>query len=104
MFTGYGWSFLVLFFAVMIGGLVFFKDFRQDSSLYRSPWPEIICATATVIASWFLGRWLNRGRPSKIFEGYPPTGHSFWGIRVEYCGLFAVFFYGYLIFKGNVFP
>ena len=104
-FSGYGWSALALWFAVFLGSLFFFKNFKQDSPLYLSPWPEIICASINIVGCGILGWWLNRGRPRKVFEfdTLATTGHTFCFVRVEYCGLFSVLFYGYCLFTGGVF-
>jgi hypothetical protein len=107
MFSGYGWTVLVVFFGIFLGSLFFFKDFKQDAPLYFSPWPELICMALNVVACWFLGRWLNRGLPRRVveFEFAPlaTTGHTFCFVRVEYCGIFAVILYGYFLLTGGVF-
>ncbi len=105
-FSGYGWTVLALWFAVFIGSLFFFKDFKQPSPLYESPWPEIICSAINIVGCAALGWWLNRGRPRKVFEfvphPFPTTAHTFCFVRVEYCGLFSVLFYGFCLYKGGV--
>ena len=104
IYTGAGWSVLVLFFVTMIAGLVFFKDFRQDSPVYRTPWPEVIVMSVNVVGCWLLGRWLNRGRPRKIFEfNLHKAGHTFCFVRVEFCGVFSILLYGLGVLKGGLF-
>jgi quinol-cytochrome oxidoreductase complex cytochrome b subunit len=105
IYTGRGWVVLVLFFAVLIGGLVFFKDFKQDHPVYRSPWPEVICASINIVGCAGLGWWLNSGRPRRVFEFdlSAPSSHSFCFVRVGYCGVFAALLYGYLLYQAGAF-
>jgi hypothetical protein len=106
-FSGHGWVVLALWLGVFVGSLFFFKNFKLDSPLYRSPWPEIICAAINIVGCAIFGWWLNRGRPRRIFEfvpyPLPATGHTFSFVRVEYCGLFSILFYGYCLLIGGVF-
>ena len=105
-YTGSGWTAFALFFGTLIGGLIFFKDFRQDSPVYRTPWPEVILAAINVVGCGLFGWWLNRGRPRRVFEFnmVEATGHTFGFVRVEYCGAFSVLFYGYCAIADNLFP
>jgi hypothetical protein len=90
---------------VMIAGLVTFKDYKQDHPVYRTPWPELICMGANVVGCGLLGRWLNRKAPLGVFELdlAAPRSHSFLFVRVGYCGVFSVLFFGYLIWQGTAF-
>ena len=104
-YTGKGWVVLAFGLAVLFFGLIFFKDFKRDSPLYLSPWPEVILAGINIVACGILGWWMNRGRPRKIvyFNMHRITGHTFYFVSVEYCGVFSVLFYGFFLLKGGVF-
>lgn len=107
IYSGRGWVVIPLFMSVMIGGLIFFKNFKQDSPIYLTPWPEIISAVINVLGCAVLGWWLNRGIPRKIIEFVTPPGrtigHTFCFVRVEYCGCFSILFFGIGLFKGGLF-